>query len=159
MRPDTPYYLSVFANAGCVRLCYRDRSSNSMSSSEIEAEIRALVTETNAPKSADELLAAYAGRETELLKNLRKLKAKTDKEAAMIAEIRTLAEETNASKSADEMLELYKGREQELLNNLRKLYAQKQVCSLGTLMFITRTYDRSCHLTYSCPSMLTLFTA
>ncbi|KAL3758420.1 hypothetical protein ACHAWU_006080 [Discostella pseudostelligera] len=97
-----------------------------MSSSEIEEEIRRLVDETNAPKSADELLAAYAGREAELLKNLRKLKVKTDKEAAMIAEIRTLAEETNASKTADEMLELYKGREQELLNNLRKLYAQKQ---------------------------------
>ena len=83
MRPDTPYYLSVFANAGCVRLCYRDRSSNSMSSSEIEAEIRALVTETNAPKSAAEILASYAGRETDVLNTQRKLNAQPRKEAEM----------------------------------------------------------------------------
>mmetsp|Transcript_34797 Transcript_34797/g.64007 ORF Transcript_34797/g.64007 Transcript_34797/m.64007 type:complete len:368 (+) Transcript_34797:52-1155(+) len=42
------------------------------------AEIRVLVEEAKTPKSADELLASYAGKEKMLLENLRKFKAKQD---------------------------------------------------------------------------------
>lgn len=57
-----------------------------------------LVEETNSPKNADELLKAYAGRETELLNNLRKLKAKQDKDAEVREEVERLVKETNAPK-------------------------------------------------------------
>ena len=41
-------------------------------------EIKALVERTKPGKAADELLAAYAGREEELARHLRKMKAKQD---------------------------------------------------------------------------------
>lgn len=57
----------------------------------IRAEVEALVAETKSPKSADDLLTAFAGQEQNLIKNLKKLKAKQD-------EIRQLAVETKAPK-------------------------------------------------------------
>ena len=88
---------------------------------DIKAEIKVLVKETNAPKSADELLAAYAGREEELLRNLRKMKAKQDKDLAIKTEVEQLVKDTNAPKSAEEMLAAYAGREDELIKNLREM--------------------------------------
>jgi hypothetical protein len=38
-------------------------------------EIKLLIEELNVPKSADEVLSAYKGREEVLLKNLKKLKS------------------------------------------------------------------------------------
>jgi len=90
------------------------------------AEVVALVEATNAPKSADELLASYEGREDELIKNLRKMKAKLDGVDVIRAEVATLVKETNAPKSADEMLASYAGREEDLLQNLRKMKAKQQ---------------------------------
>lgn len=87
----------------------------------VRAEVETLVKETGAPKSVDELLASYEGREDELLNNLRKMKEKQGKDAELRAEVTQLAAETNAPKSADEMLASYKGREDELLKNLRKM--------------------------------------
>ena len=89
--------------------------------------MRILVEETKTPKSADELLNAYAGREIELLKNLRKMKALQDKNAAIRAEVSDLCEKVNSPKTPDELLESYKGREDILLKNLRKLSFKQQV--------------------------------
>lgn len=47
----------------------------------IRAKIIAYVEELALPKSADELLDAYEGRENELLKNLTNLKAKKEDKA------------------------------------------------------------------------------
>ena len=93
---------------------------------EIKTEIRTLVDDTNAPKSADELLAAYAGREKDLLMNLLKMKSKLDTDATLKAEVEQLIKDTGAPKTADEMLTLYKGREDQLIKNLKKM-REKQV--------------------------------
>ncbi len=98
-----------------------------LSPAELEQEIRILVEETKSPKSADELLRAYAGREADLLKNLRKMKALQDKNDAIRAEVADLCEKVNSPKSPDELLSSYKGREDELLKNLRKLSFKQQV--------------------------------
>jgi uncharacterized protein (DUF433 family) len=91
----------------------------------MRTDIIALVEELEIPKSADELLTAYEGRENELLNNLTKMKAKKAEEAKTIAEIKVLVEELAVPKSADEMLASYKGREGVLLNNLKKLSSRK----------------------------------
>lgn len=93
---------------------------------ELEQEIRILVEETKSPKSADELLKAYAGREADLLKNLRKMKALQDKNDAIRAEVADLCDKVNSPKSPDELLSSYKGREDELLKNLRRLSFKQQ---------------------------------
>lgn len=100
-------------------------NSKNQDSAAVKKEVEYLVKETNAPKSADELLKAYAGREEELLTHLRKMKAKNDKEKDVRDEVMKLATETNAPKSADEMLITYKGREEELLANLRKMKSRQ----------------------------------
>jgi hypothetical protein len=94
---------------------------------EIEAEVRALVDETKSPKTAEELLALYAGREAILIKNLRKMKANQEATAAIRAEVTELCEKVNSPKSPDELLMSYQGREEELLKNLRKLAFKQQV--------------------------------
>ena len=93
----------------------------------VREEVRQLVKETNAPKSADELLAAYAGREDELVAHLRKMKAKQGVSDAEKDEIRSLVEKTQPGKSADELLAAYAGREGELLKNLKKMDSKKSV--------------------------------
>jgi hypothetical protein len=97
---------------------------------EIEAEVRALVDETKSPKTAEELLALYAGREAILIKNLRKMKANQEETAAIRAEVTELCEKVNSPKSPDELLMPYQGREEELLKNLRKLAFKQQVSCL-----------------------------
>ena len=89
--------------------------------------MRILVEETKAPISADELLKAYAGREANLLKNLRKMKALQDRNDAIRAEVADLCQKLNSPKTPDELLESYKGREDELLKNLRRLSFKQQV--------------------------------
>ena len=72
-------------------------------------------------------MRAYAGREADLLKNLRKMKALQDKNDAIRAEVTDLCEKVNSPKAPDELLSSYKGREDELLKNLRKLSFKLQV--------------------------------
>ena len=91
----------------------------------MRAEVVALVEELQIPKSPDELLSTYEGREKELLKNLNKMKAKKAEEIATIAEIKVLVDELAVPRSADEMLETYKGREGVLLTNLKKMSTKK----------------------------------
>jgi hypothetical protein len=92
------------------------------------AEITSLCAELSLPKSADEMLASYEGREEELLKNLQKMKSKQAKSAAQaakkestIAEITSLCDELKPGKSAEELIAAYEGREDELLSHLKKL--------------------------------------
>jgi hypothetical protein len=94
---------------------------------EMRAEIIVLVRELDFPKSADELLTTYEGRESVLLENLIKMKAKKAEEAATICGIKLLIEELNVPKSADEVLSAYKGREEVLLKNLKKLKSMRCV--------------------------------
>ena len=75
----------------------------------IIAEITSLNEVLSLPKSGDEMLVEYKGREDDLLKNL-KLTA--------TAEITSLTTELSLPKSADKMLKKYKGREGGLLMNL-----------------------------------------
>ena len=91
------------------------------------AEITTLCAELKLPKTADEMLASYEGREEELLKNLKKMKSKMAKKEATIAEITSLCDELSLPKTADEMLANYKGREEELLKNLQKMKSQKEM--------------------------------
>lgn len=93
---------------------------------EMRAKIIVLVRELDSPKSADELLTTFEGRESELLKNLIKMKAKKEEEAT-ISEIKLLIEELNVPKSADEVLSAYKGRVEVLLKNLKKLKSMRCV--------------------------------
>lgn len=96
---------------------------------EKQQSVRALVDETNPGKDADELLAAYAGREDELISNLTKMKSKQEMDASLLAEkqasIRALVDETNPGKTADELLEKYEGREDDLIKNLTKMKSKK----------------------------------
>ncbi len=92
----------------------------------MRAKIIVLVRELDPPKSADELLTTFEGRESELLKNLIKMKAKKEEEAT-ISEIKLLIEELNVPKSADEVLSAYKGRVEVLLKNLKKLKSMRCV--------------------------------
>jgi len=93
---------------------------------ELRAEIIVLVGELDIPKSADELLTTFEGRESELLNNLIKMKAKKAEEAT-ISEVKVLIEELGVPKSADEMLTAYKGRVEVLLKNLKKLKSMRDV--------------------------------
>jgi len=88
-------------------------------------EIIGLVEELDLPKSPDELLATYDGRDDELLKNLKIIKIKKEKKAATIAEIRTLIDAMGLPKTADEMLVTYAGREGGLLKNLCKMKSKR----------------------------------
>merc|ERR1711957_664989 len=88
--------------------------------------IKALVTETNPGKSAEELIAAYDGKEDELIKNLSKMKDKQEKnkansQASLQDQVRSLVAETSPGKSADDLLAAYVGREGELIKHLSKL--------------------------------------
>merc|ERR1711966_561249 len=87
------------------------------------AEIKTLAEEANVPKSADEMLKLYSGREAELLNCLRKLEANQSKQSETVDEIRALVSELNIPKSADDMLKTYEGREEALLKNLKKMKA------------------------------------
>lgn len=71
------------------------------------------------PKTVDEMLATYAGREGGLLKNLCKMKSKRDEDAAIKTKIVNLFEELDLPNKADEMLAEYVGREKKLLTNLK----------------------------------------
>ncbi len=89
--------------------------------------MRVLVEETKTPKSVDELLKAYAGREMDLLKHMRKMKALQDKNDAICAEVSDLCQKVTPHMTPEELLEKYEGREDMLLKHLRKLWALKQV--------------------------------
>jgi hypothetical protein len=91
-------------------------------------EIRSLCGELSLPKTADEMLASYEGREEELLTNIRKVKSRQEisatqaaKKRATIAEIRGICGELSLPKTVDEMLASYEGREEELFENLQKM--------------------------------------
>ena len=88
---------------------------------ELKDKIKALVEQTKPHKSADELLAAYAGREEDLARNLRKMRAKQD----FKAEVEALVAKTKPGKATDELLAAYVGREDELVSHLQKLSASK----------------------------------
>jgi len=103
--------------------CYSPQSAEDKKA--MKLEIISLIEELELPKSPDELLATYDGREDELLKNLKVMKAKKEREAKTIELIRSLVEELALPKTADEMLASYAGREETLLNNLRKMKSKK----------------------------------
>mmetsp|Transcript_31464 Transcript_31464/g.65859 ORF Transcript_31464/g.65859 Transcript_31464/m.65859 type:complete len:302 (+) Transcript_31464:1-906(+) len=97
------------------------------------ASITALVAETSPGKSAEELLAAYDGREDELIKNLTKMKTK---QGAKIkkqkhAEITSLVEVTNPGKTAEELIAAYNGKEDELIKNLTKMKSKQELKASG----------------------------
>jgi len=101
---------------------------------EIRRSVKQLVDETKAPKSADQLLATYSGREEELVSHLNNMKAKQSKGN----EIRSLVEKTNAPKGADELMAAYAGREDELLSHLKKMEAkQDQKAEIVSLVAAT----------------------
>jgi len=85
-------------------------------------EITRLVSLLGLPKSADQLLQGYPGREEELLENLKKMDAR---KKAIMAEITYLVSVLELPKSADQLLAGYEGREEELLENLKKMKARK----------------------------------
>jgi len=58
-----------------------ERNADSDSGDGIRAEVGRLVQEMRLPKGADEMLRTFAGREDELLRNLRRMKARRDEEA------------------------------------------------------------------------------
>merc|ERR1719416_172667 len=58
----------------------------------LKASVRQLVDETNPGKDSEELLAAYEGREDELIKNLEKMKSKQQKSSTRDS-VRKLVEE------------------------------------------------------------------
>lgn len=86
------------------------------------AEITWLVSLLGLPKTADQLLQGYPGREEELLENLKKMEARKE---AIIAEITYLVSVLELPKSADQLLAGYEGREEELLVNLKMMKARK----------------------------------
>jgi len=93
------------------------------------------VTETNPGKSAEELIAAYDGREDELIKNLEKMKSKQgEKKKAQMKKgesIKQLVAETNPGKSAEELIAIYDGREDELIKNLEKMKSKQDKTRAG----------------------------
>ena len=90
------------------------------------SSVRSLCSEVNVPKSPDELLELYDGREEKLIKNLSKLKVQQEANAELIHDIRILIAETGCVKPADEMLASYHGREETLLKNLQKLKKKQE---------------------------------
>jgi hypothetical protein len=91
------------------------------------AEITSLCSELSLPKSADEMVATYEGKEDVLLKNLKKMKSKMAQKEAVVADIRGLCDELTLPKTADEMLASYEGREGELLTNLQKMKSRQDM--------------------------------
>ena len=71
------------------------------------------------------MLARYKGREDDLLKNLKKLKAKQEGELSNVAKITSLVGELSLPKSANKMLAKCKGQEEELLKNLKKMKSKQ----------------------------------
>jgi len=70
----------------------------------------------------DDLIAKYEGREEDLLKNLRKMSIKADKEAETLAEIKTLMESSEIPEDkCEDLMVKYEGREGDLLKNMRRL--------------------------------------
>mmetsp|Transcript_1308 Transcript_1308/g.1741 ORF Transcript_1308/g.1741 Transcript_1308/m.1741 type:complete len:203 (+) Transcript_1308:3-611(+) len=96
---------------------------------EKQAEIRSLVESTKPGKTADELIAAYDGKEDELIKNLKKMKSKQDirEKKTKQSEIRSLVDETNPGKTADELIAAYEGKEDELIKNLKKMKSKQEL--------------------------------
>jgi len=109
------------------------------SKAEIRKEVRFLVGETNAPKTADELMAAYEGRELELLGHLQKMHTKQNEvdNDELKTEIRGLVAVTNPGKTADELLAAYGGREEELAGNLRKMKGKQYKNEIESLVAAT----------------------
>lgn len=99
-----------------------DKSRQTAKEEATIAEITWLVSLLGLPKTADQLLQGYPGREDELLANLKKMEARKE---AIIAEITYLVSVLELSKSADQLLAGYPGREEELLENLKKMKARK----------------------------------
>jgi hypothetical protein len=96
------------------------------------AEIRILCDQLTLPKTADEMLAGYDGREAELFKNMQKMKAKNDMDAelkaskaATIAKVTSLCGELKLPKTTDKMLAGYEGLEEDLLKNLKKMKSKQ----------------------------------
>ena len=99
-----------------------------------DAQVRVLVASTRPRKSSDEMLAVYAGREDELIKNLEKMQAEQsriemsqleladDKKAAVIA----LVKSVQPGRSASELLVASKGREADLIKNLKKMQIRQR---------------------------------
>ena len=77
----------------------------------MSAEVVRLVKETNAPKSADELVKTYEGREDELLRHLRSMKVELDQQA----QIKALVETVQPGKSYRELAATYTGKEDKLI--------------------------------------------
>jgi len=98
-----------------------------------QASITALVAETSPGKSAEELLAAYDGKEDELIKNLTKMKTKKDAKIKKQkhVEITSLVESTNPGKSAEELIVAYDGKEDELIKNLTKMKSKQDLKASG----------------------------
>merc|ERR1711957_929623 len=75
---------------------------------------------TKPGKSYEELLAAYDGREDDLIKNLKMMQTKQAK-GAQRAEVKSLVESIDTVKSAEELIAAYDGKEDELIKNLSKM--------------------------------------
>jgi len=105
-----------------------DEQTSAANLGEIRAEVETLCAETKSPKTADELLVSFKGREMDLLKNLREMKSKQNKvKEKMHAEVEGLVKDTNSPKTADELLTTYAGREEELIKNLKRMKSKMAV--------------------------------
>ncbi len=89
----------------------------------MRAKVIAYCEELSLLDSCDELLAAFEGREHELLNNLAIRKAKVE----TIAEVKMIIDELALSTKENELLSTFDGREKELLENLTKMKANKEI--------------------------------
>mmetsp|Transcript_21500 Transcript_21500/g.47783 ORF Transcript_21500/g.47783 Transcript_21500/m.47783 type:complete len:247 (-) Transcript_21500:178-918(-) len=81
--------------------------------SDSERKVRSLVDEVQPGKTADELLAAYSGREDELIGHLSRMKSESA--------VDSLVKELNPGKSTKELMAAYEGREDELIGHLETM--------------------------------------
>ena len=88
------------------------RSGRSDDDSKIQS-VRSLVDEVKPGKSAEELLAAYSGREDELISHLSRMKSESEVDA--------LVKELKPGKSTKELMDAYEGREDELISHLENM--------------------------------------
>ena len=123
-RPKAGTALAAMGVAGAA-VVRSGSSADTNDKDKVRAEVVVLVKETNAPKSADELLKTYEGREDELLNHLRKMKLKLDQQA----EIKSLVETVKPGKSYQELSATYAGKEGELIRNLKKMESKKALSS------------------------------
>jgi len=79
--------------------------------------VRSLVDEVKPGKSAEELLAAYSGREDELISHLSRMKSESEVDA--------LVKELKPGKSTKELMDAYEGREDELISHLETMREMK----------------------------------